>query len=83
MSAEEAMTELRLSATNGQLDGELVESFIGLLEREGAALAQDADFETELEFDRRVRDMAEPKPKTSSGGQLSRAPDKSTTLRSG
>jgi putative nucleotidyltransferase with HDIG domain len=83
MSAEEAMTELRLSATNGQLDGELVESFIGLLEREGPALAQDADFETELEFDRRVRDMAEPKPKTSSGGQLSRAPDKSTTLRSG
>ncbi len=82
MSAEEAMTELRRAATNGQLDGELVESFIGLLEREGPALAQDADFETELEFDRRVRDMAEPKPKTSPSAPISRASGESATLRS-
>jgi len=33
MGADEAMAELRHAATNGQLDGELVESFVGLLER--------------------------------------------------
>jgi len=60
MTSEEAMAELRRGAENGQLDGELVESFIALLEREGPTFAEDADFETELEFERRVRTMAEP-----------------------
>ncbi len=35
MTADEAMTELRLAAEHGQLDGELVGSFVELLEREG------------------------------------------------
>jgi putative nucleotidyltransferase with HDIG domain len=60
MPPEEAMAELRSSARNGQLDGELVEVFIAVLERDGATFAKDADFETELEFERRVRKMAEP-----------------------
>lgn len=60
MSAEEGMSELRNAAANGQLDAELVESFVALLQRDGAVLAQETNFEAELEFDRRVRDMAEP-----------------------
>jgi HD-GYP domain-containing protein (c-di-GMP phosphodiesterase class II) len=60
MTPEEATAELRRGAENGQLDAELVESFIALLEREGPTFAQDADFETELDFERRVRTMAEP-----------------------
>ncbi|HUB74831.1 MAG TPA: HD domain-containing phosphohydrolase [Solirubrobacteraceae bacterium] len=63
MSSEEAIGELRHAVANGQLDGELVEAFIVMLEREGSTFAHDADFETELEFDRRVREMAEPEPK--------------------
>ena len=55
------MAELRHGAENGQLDPELVESFVALLEREGPTFAQDADFEIELEFERRVRTMAEPR----------------------
>jgi hypothetical protein len=61
MAPEEAMEELRHSATNGQFDAELVESFVAVLEREGPTFAQDADFETELEFERRVRQAAEPR----------------------
>jgi putative nucleotidyltransferase with HDIG domain len=79
MTAEEAMVELRHAATNGQLDGELVESFIALLERDDLTVANDADFETALEFDRRVRDMAEPKPELTSGGLSPRAQDRSAT----
>jgi len=55
------MAELRHAAGHGQLDSELVESFIALVEREGPALAEDVDFETELEFERRVRQVAEPR----------------------
>jgi len=66
MGADEAMAELRHAATNGQLDGELVESFVGLLERGELASTDDANFEADLEFDRRVRDMAEPRPQTGS-----------------
>jgi putative nucleotidyltransferase with HDIG domain len=62
MTPHEAMAELRHAASNGQLDSELVESFIALLEREGPTFAQDADFESELEFERRVQEMAEPRP---------------------
>jgi HD-GYP domain-containing protein (c-di-GMP phosphodiesterase class II) len=61
MSPEEAIAELRGAATAGQLDGDLVETFIGVLEREGLTFAHDADFEQELDFERRVREMAEPK----------------------
>jgi putative nucleotidyltransferase with HDIG domain len=66
MGADEAMAELRHAATNGQLDGELVESFVGLLERGELASTDDANFEADLEFDRRVRDMAEPRPQAGS-----------------
>lgn len=55
------MAELRHAAGNGQLDSEIVEAFIVLLERDTTALADDPDFETELEFERRVREMAEPR----------------------
>jgi putative nucleotidyltransferase with HDIG domain len=60
MPPEEAMAELCSAARNGQLDPELVETFIVVLRREGATFAQESDFETELEFDRRVRKLAEP-----------------------
>jgi putative nucleotidyltransferase with HDIG domain len=60
MSSEEAFAELRSAARNGQLDAELVEQFIALVERERDTLVENADFETELEFDRRVRQMASP-----------------------
>jgi HD domain-containing protein len=60
MAPQEAMGELRHAATAGQLDSELVERFVELLEREGPTFAQDADFEIELEFERRVQEMAEP-----------------------
>lgn len=61
MSPQEAMEELRNGAKNGQFDGDLVERFIGVLEQEGTTLAQDGDFELELEFERRVSEMAEPR----------------------
>ncbi|HLL92138.1 MAG TPA: HD domain-containing phosphohydrolase [Solirubrobacteraceae bacterium] len=60
MSPQEAIEELRGAARHGQLDADMVESFIAVLEREGPTFAEDADFETELAFDRRVRQMAEP-----------------------
>jgi HD-GYP domain-containing protein (c-di-GMP phosphodiesterase class II) len=59
MSSEEAIEELRVASRNGQLDPELVERFVALLERDGAELAKEHDFEVQLEFERRVRDMAE------------------------
>jgi HD-GYP domain-containing protein (c-di-GMP phosphodiesterase class II) len=62
MTPEEAMAELRKAAQAGQLDEELVETFIVVLEREGPTFAHDADFEQELDFERRVREMAAPKP---------------------
>jgi putative nucleotidyltransferase with HDIG domain len=69
MTPEEAMGELRTGAKNGQFDPELVESLIAILQREDPAefirQAQEADFETELEFERRVRDMAEPRASAS------------------
>jgi hypothetical protein len=67
MAPAEAMDELRSAARNGQLDGELVEAFIALLQREGEMFARDADFETELEFERRARAMVEPASAASSG----------------
>ena len=65
MSPREAIVELRSGATNGQFDSELVETFIAMLIREDPVTytekAQHADFEAALEFDRRVREMAEPR----------------------
>jgi hypothetical protein len=78
MTPAEAMAELRHAASNGQLDSQLVESFIALLEREGPSFAEDVDFEIELEFERRVRDLAEPRSVVAPpaprrvGGRLSR-----------
>jgi putative nucleotidyltransferase with HDIG domain len=83
MSAEEAMAELRHAVGNGQLDAVLVESFITLLERDEPMFAHDANFETELEFDRRVRDMAEPKPRPGSDDPSPRAPGRFAILRRG
>jgi len=62
MTPEEAIEELRVAARNGQLDPTLVDKFIELLGREGPEFAQEPDFEAELEFERRVQDMAEPPP---------------------
>ena len=74
MTPQEAMIELRNGTAHGQFDPELVESFIAVLMREDPVTsmgkAQDADFETELEFDRRVREMAEPR----SGDHASQTP---------
>jgi putative nucleotidyltransferase with HDIG domain len=81
MSFEEAMTELRHAAKNGQLDEELVETFVALLQRDGHTLSEDADFETELEFERRVRDMAQPNSQMAAGGPVSRARGRLATLR--
>jgi putative nucleotidyltransferase with HDIG domain len=62
MSSGEAMRELRIAAERGQLDAELVDAFISMLERKGPAFAQGdrANFESELAFERRVREMARP-----------------------
>ncbi len=62
MTPQDAMAELRRVAGR-QLDGELVESFIALLEREGPVTfvhGDDADFEAELAFERRARKIAQP-----------------------
>ncbi|MFI4993440.1 MAG: HD-GYP domain-containing protein [Solirubrobacterales bacterium] len=66
MTPQDAIAELR-RVSGRQLDGELVESFIAMLEREGpvtSAHGDDADFEVELAFERRARKIAQP----SSGG---------------
>jgi putative nucleotidyltransferase with HDIG domain len=62
MTPQDAMTELR-RVSGRQLDGELVNSFIAMLEREGEALfarGDEVDFEAELAFERRARAIAEP-----------------------
>ena len=61
MTPEEAMVELGHAAGHGQFDAELVEKFIAVLEREGATFGRETDYETELDFERRVRKMAEPR----------------------
>jgi HD-GYP domain-containing protein (c-di-GMP phosphodiesterase class II) len=62
LSSEDAMEELRRSAGK-QFDGELVEKFILLLERDGSiAVGADESWEGELGFSQRVRRMAQPVP---------------------
>jgi putative nucleotidyltransferase with HDIG domain len=62
VSPAEAVAELR-RVSGTQLDGQLVELFIKLLERKGVAFhhGDDADFESELDLERRVRQYAEPR----------------------
>ncbi len=62
MSMHEAMSELR-AVSGTQLDGELVERFIAMLERdESLAVADydDAAYEAEFALEQRVRRMAQP-----------------------
>jgi putative nucleotidyltransferase with HDIG domain len=56
-----ALTELRRSA-GSQLDAQLVEVFVDLVERNEVEFrhGDDADFEAELQFERRVREYARP-----------------------
>jgi putative nucleotidyltransferase with HDIG domain len=58
----EAIAELR-RVSGAQLDGRVVEAFIRVLDRRGVSFrhADDADFERELNLERRVRDYAEPR----------------------
>ncbi len=55
----DAIAELR-EVAGRQLDADLVESFIAVLEREGHAFAEQADYDSELAFERRVRALAQP-----------------------
>jgi putative nucleotidyltransferase with HDIG domain len=62
VSSREAIDELR-RVSGAQLDGLVVETFIGLLEKRSVTFrhADDADFERELNLDRRIRDYAQPR----------------------
>jgi putative nucleotidyltransferase with HDIG domain len=63
VSPGEAVAELR-RVSGTQLDGQLVELFVMMLERKGVAFhhGDDADFESELDLERRIRKYAEPRP---------------------
>ncbi len=63
VSSCEAVEELR-RVSGAQLDAVVVETFIGLLEQRSVTFrhADDADFERELNFERRVADYAAPRP---------------------
>jgi putative nucleotidyltransferase with HDIG domain len=74
MTPEEAMAELRHSAGAGQFDAQLAEAFIAVLEREGPTFGRDTDYETELDFERRVREMAAPRPADSAARSPRPAP---------
>jgi len=61
VSSAEATAELR-RVSGSQLDADVVETFIALLQRGTLSFkhADDADFESELDFEQRVRDYAAP-----------------------
>jgi putative nucleotidyltransferase with HDIG domain len=62
MTPQDAMAELRKVAGR-QLDSDLVEAFIEMLESAGPAISaagDEANFETELAFERRARTIAQP-----------------------
>jgi putative nucleotidyltransferase with HDIG domain len=62
VSSRAAIEELR-RVSDAQLDAVVVETFVGLLERRSVTFrhADDADFEHELNLERRVRDYAAPR----------------------
>jgi putative nucleotidyltransferase with HDIG domain len=62
VSSREAIEELR-RVSDKQLDARVVETFIALLEKRSVTFrhADDADFERELNLERRVRDYAAPR----------------------
>jgi putative nucleotidyltransferase with HDIG domain len=62
VSSREAIEELR-RVSNAQLDAQVVDVFVGLLEKRSVTFrhADDADFERELNLERRVRDYAAPR----------------------
>ena len=59
ISTAEATAELRRLA-GSQLDDELVDAFIGMIERMGPSHLEETDYESELAFEQRVRKMAQP-----------------------
>jgi putative nucleotidyltransferase with HDIG domain len=63
VSSREAIEELR-RVSDKQLDVRVVETFVALLEKRSVTFrhADDADFERELNLERRVRDYAAPRP---------------------
>jgi putative nucleotidyltransferase with HDIG domain len=66
MTPQDAMSELRRVAGR-QLDTDLVNSFIAMIEREGPTKYSgddDANFEAELGFERRARQIAQPALRT-------------------
>jgi putative nucleotidyltransferase with HDIG domain len=62
MTPQDAIVELR-RMSGRQFDGELVNNFVAMLERDGPAnmaAGEEANFETELAFERRARAIAQP-----------------------
>ena len=79
MTPQDAMTELRRVAGR-QLDAELVESFIAMLEREGSLTfvhGDDADFEAELAFERRARQIASSRTRAEQSAAVKRQAERS------